>query len=240
MSKGLVVNDRPASPDRGGHRASAPPPSHGASAPHLPVSLLVAGHHCLVVGGGRIAARKIASLVEAGAVVTVIAPRLAEPTEALIERALLTVRRRVFEPGDVAEFDLVTTATGHRAVDTQVADAAKRHRIWVNSADDPANCTVMLPAVHRDGPVSIAISTGGASPALASWLRRRIAADYGDRLGALAELLAEGRATVHAQGHTTESIDWQALLDGPLPDLLASGRLDEARALLGRAIGEAR
>jgi siroheme synthase-like protein len=111
--------------------------------------------------------------------------------------------------------------------------------VWVNSADDPAHCTFVLPAVTRDGPVSVAISTGGASPALASWLRRRVAEAIGPGLGPLASLLDEARERIHARGASTETVDWEALLEGPMPAMVRQGNLDGARVLLETAIESA-
>ena len=128
-------------------------------------------------------------------------------------------------------------ATGVHEVDASVAEDAGAAGVWVNSADDAAHCTFLLPAIHRDGPVTVAVSTGGASPALATWLRRRVAEACGEGLGTLAELLGDARRRLQAAGRPTESVDWQALLEGPLPDLVAEGRLEEARRLVDGAIG---
>jgi precorrin-2 dehydrogenase/sirohydrochlorin ferrochelatase len=94
-----------------------------------------------------------------------------------------------------------------------------------------------LPSVHRDGPVTIAVSTAGSSPALASWLRRQLAAQSGPGLGALADLLGRARALVLASGRSTETVDWAGLLDGPLPGLVRDGRTDEAARLVEAAAG---
>jgi siroheme synthase-like protein len=104
--------------------------------------------------------------------------------------------------------------------------------VWVNVADDPARCSFVLPAVARDGPVSIAVSTAGASPALAGWLRDRAVEALGPGIGDLASLLDEGRRRVHDRGGSTETIDWRSLLDGTFPDLVRQGRITDARAVL--------
>lgn len=195
-----------------------------------PVSLVVAGRRCLVVGAGAVAARKVQGLVDCGAVVTVVAPDVHPSITGL--GGQVTLHRRPYRPSDVAHHQLVITATGVPAVDGAVARDADQAGIWVNSADDPANCSVYLPAVHRDGPVSIAVSTGGASPALAVWIRRRIAAALAPGTAGLACVLEDARRTLHANGRSTESVDWQAALDGSLPELVAAGRLQDARSLL--------
>jgi precorrin-2 dehydrogenase/sirohydrochlorin ferrochelatase len=205
-----------------------------------PVALVVAGRPCLVVGGGRVAARKARSLVECGATVTMVAPEAhealrilsADGTIAGIQGAPMEVQLRPYEPGEAAGYRLVVTATGIPEVDGLVASDAERAGVWVNSADDAANCSFLLPAVHRRGPVTVAVSTSGASPALAGWLKRRIADLLGPGLEELASLLEEARRLVHEDGRSTESVDWVRLLDGPVPELLAAGQTEEARRII--------
>lgn len=201
-----------------------------------PVSLNLTDRACLVVGGGPVAARKAAGLLAAGANVTVIAPAIGAAMAAL---GPLTRQRRTYQRGDVAAFRLVVTATGDPAVDAAVFADAEAAGVWVNSADDPEHCSFILPSVHRDGPVTIAVSTSGRSPAQATWLRGRLAQAGGPGLGDLAELLGRARAQVRAGGGSTESVDWAGLLDGPLPGLVASGRMDEAERLVRAAIDSA-
>lgn len=117
---------------------------------------------------------------------------------------------------------------------------AEQSGVWVNSADDIENCTAILPSIHRDGPVTIAVSTGGASPALASWLRRRIQVAIGTDLDEAADLLSEARQRVKAEGGSTEDIDWMTALDGSFLDLVRSGQIEEARQLLDDVISSSR
>jgi siroheme synthase-like protein len=204
-------------------------------ASHYPVSLVVADQPCLVVGGGRVAARKIQGLAAAGAFVTVVAPEIVPAVEELAAEHQMTLERRPYRAGEAASYRLVITATGIPEVDALVSADAGAGGVWVNSADDPEHCSFLLPAIHRDGPVTVAVSTGGASPALATWLRRQVADAIGDDVGALAGILETARRNVQASGRSTESVDWQAILDGPLPAMVREGRLDEARRLLGEA-----
>jgi siroheme synthase-like protein len=189
-----------------------------------------------VVGGGPVAARKASGLLDCGAVVTVVAPDVCDDMARL---APLTVARRPYVAGEAAGYRLVVTATGIAAIDGAVYADAEAAGVWVNSADDPDHCTVVLPAVTRDGPVTVAVSTGGSSPALASWLRSRIADILGPGLGPLASLLDDARRRVHARGASTETVDWSGLLDGPLPDLVRDGKLDQARLLIDSAVDAA-
>ena len=213
-------------------------------APLFPVGLALADRPCLVVGGGRVAARKVAALLGCRARVTMVAPEahvaLGLLTEQgviqAIEGAPLDVQLRPYEAGEAAAYRLVVTATGVAEVDAAVHRDAEEAGVWVNSADDPAHCSFQLPAVWRSGPVAVAVSTGGASPALASWLRDRVGEALGPWVGALAGLLAEARGELRAAGRSTEEIDWATLFAGPLPGLVAEGRLDEARTALAAAL----
>jgi siroheme synthase-like protein len=202
-----------------------------------PVSLDVSGRPCLVVGGGKVAARKARTLLDCGAAVTVIAPALCADMEALLP-SLHAVERRPYRGGDVSTFRLVVTATGIPEVDGAVFAEAEAAGVWNNSADDLAHCSFILPAVHRDGPVTLSVSTGGLSPALASWLRNRLAAECGDGLGTLAQLLGDARERLKRAGLRSDSVDWAGLLDGPLPDLVRSGDVDNATAIVASATGQ--
>ncbi|MFZ9630228.1 MAG: precorrin-2 dehydrogenase/sirohydrochlorin ferrochelatase family protein [Ilumatobacteraceae bacterium] len=173
-----------------------------------PVNLELAGRPCLLVGAGRIALRKAEHLLACGAALTVVAPEVDGGFAGL--RA--TVVQRPWQPDDLDGMRLVVTATGDPAVDQQVFDAAEARGIWVNSADDPARCTFTLPAVVRRGPVMVTASTGGASPALASWLRSRLDALLADEFADGAAELATMRAEVHARGERTEDLDWQPIV----------------------------
>src|SRR5580692_10242734 len=165
-----------------------------SSEPIFPVGLVVAGQRCLVVGGGHVAGRKTRSLLACRANVTMVAPEAhgalgmlaSDGTIAAIESDPLDVQLRPYESGEAAGYMLVVTATGVADVDREVAADARRAGIWVNSADDAANCTFILPAVHRRGPVTVTVSTSGSSPALATWLRGRIAQSLGPGIEDLA------------------------------------------------------
>jgi len=212
-----------------------------SEAPLYPVVLRVEGRPCLVVGGGPVAARKVADLLECGADVTVVAPELVPTILALAESAhergrSLRVERRPYRDGEAADYRLVITATGVPSVDRRAASDAEAAGIWVNSADDADHCTFFLPSVHRDGTVSVSVSTGGASPALAAWLRRRLGESLGPHLDILAPLLDDGRAHLRSAGQPTNAVDWLALLDGELPGLVRQGRVEEARRCVDEAV----
>ena len=181
-----------------------------------PVALDVTGVPVLVVGAGPVAARKVAGLAAAGAVVRVVAP---EVSAELDRAAVAELRIRPYRPDDLEGVRLVVTATGRPEVDADVAADATAAGLWVNAADQPADCSFILPAVARNGPLSIAVSTGGTSPALAQRLRDRAGTLLTDEVVALAHEVAERRAEIRAAGGSTEDVDWAAVLDAVLPPL---------------------
>ena len=191
-----------------------------------PVFLDVGGIEALVVGGGSVALRKAQALADAGAQVTVVAPDLVDGLEAVAT----VVHRRQYDRGEAARYQLVITATDDASVNAAVAEDAKAARVWVNSADDPDNCSFILPAVARRGAVTVAVSTGGASPALASRLRTLIAErELTPEVESAAVELARQRAAIHAAGGRTEDIDWSARVDEALRGQTAPSREGKVR-----------
>jgi precorrin-2 dehydrogenase/sirohydrochlorin ferrochelatase len=211
----------------------ATPELAGSAAPAVyPVALLVAGRPCLVVGGGPVAAEKAAGLLACGALVHVIAAEAGPELRAIAGLAGLTIDRRPYRPGEAASFRLVVAATGDPAANRVIYEDAEAAGIWVNSADDPEHCSVFLPAVLRRGPLTVAISTGGASPAFASWLRRRFEAEIGPEYEVLLSLLTETRAMMKATGRAPGALDWQKALDSDMLELIRSGQISQAKERL--------
>lgn len=168
----------------------------------------------LVVGGGPIAARKAAGLAAAGARLRVVA---IEVSPQLNRAAVAEVIERAYETAHLDGMRLVVSATGDAAVDAAVAADATAAGLWINAADQPADCSFILPAVARNGSLSIAVSTDGASPALARRLRDRAGDLLTDEVVALAAELAAERADVRAAGASTEDVDWSPSIDAVLP-----------------------
>jgi siroheme synthase-like protein len=197
--------------------------------PLYPVNLVVAGRPCLVVGGGRVALGKVRGLVEAGARVTVVAPEVVPDLAGL---AGIDIHRREYRRGEAAGYRLAVAATGDPAVNQAVYDDGEAAGVWVNAADDPDRCSVVLPARIRQGRLTVTVSTGGHSPAVASWLRERLAGELGPEYDQLIGLLAEARKEVQAKGLGTEELDWRRALDSGILDLVRAGRLDAAKERL--------
>ncbi len=155
---------------------------------------------CTVIGGGRVAARKAAALLDAGARVRVISPLSAPELDALGSRPGFRHERRPYRPGDLDGSFLVIAATDDQKVQEEVWEEANQRRILVNVADVPARCNFILPAAMNAGDLSITVSTGGKSPALARFIRKRIEAEYGDGYPEIAAIMGELRPFVLGLG----------------------------------------
>ncbi len=144
----------------------------------FPAFLKLEGRTCLVVGGGAIAEQKIGALLEAGASLAVIAPRVSPAIREQARKALLAWRERVFQSSDLDGAWLVIAATGDPAVNEEVFREAERRGVLCNAVDEPERCHFYYPAVVRRGDLQIAISTNGKSPALAQRLRVELEAHF--------------------------------------------------------------
>lgn len=198
-----------------------------------PILLDLRDRPVVVIGGGRIAARKIAGLLEAGARVTVISPALHPQIAALGDQ--ITVRLTAYQPGMLAELRplLVFAATDSRAVNQQVAGEARALGILANVADEGADGDFTNMATFRRGAITIGIATGGASPALSAHLRARIEAVIGDEYAILARWLGDWRTQVRQNVPAEKRRDlWRAILDSPALDQLRAGDEVGARAII--------
>lgn len=204
---------------------------------YYPIFVELAERRCLVIGGGREAQRKVEGLLGAGGHVTVIAPTLTDALNAMLAEGSITYDQREYRDGDLAGYEVCMVATDDGAVNAQVAAEGKRQRVWVNAADDPVNCDFILPAVIRRGSITVAASTGGASPALARRLREELTAYLTEEMPALADLLAEVRGELKSRNRLPDAELWQDAIDEELRVLLAQRKYRQAKARLLAALG---
>jgi precorrin-2 dehydrogenase/sirohydrochlorin ferrochelatase len=197
--------------------------------PQYPVNLVLEGRRCLVVGGGHVAVRKVEGLLAAGAVVHVVAATISDGMGAVQG---VTFEKRPYRRGEVAGYRLVIAATDDAAVNRAVFEDGESAGVWVNSADDPASCSFTLPSVVRRGALMVTVSTGGHSPALSRWLKRRFEDELGPEYEVLLELLATERDALRAAGRSTEAVDWKSALDSDMLDLIRAGQIVRARERL--------
>ncbi|MBI5016449.1 MAG: bifunctional precorrin-2 dehydrogenase/sirohydrochlorin ferrochelatase [Deltaproteobacteria bacterium] len=201
-----------------------------------PLFLDLEGRACLVVGAGTVAARKVEGLLAAGARVTVVAPEGVEPLGRLAAAGAVVWVGRRFEPSDLDGMALAFVATSDPEVNREAVRQARARGVWVNAADDPGASDVHVPAVLRRGRVAVAVSTAGASPALAAWLRDRLADAIPPGLEALAEVLAALRE-ITPPGARLSGHAQRELLDSGILEDLAAAEWEEADRKVTRFLG---
>jgi precorrin-2 dehydrogenase/sirohydrochlorin ferrochelatase len=164
------------------------------------VNLVVARRPAVVIGGGSIASRKIHDLLEACADVTVIAPVVCAPIQDLAGAGRIKLHLRPYGADDIAGAFLVVAATDDESLNSQISRDAQSRGIFVNVVDRPALCTFTLPAVVRRGDLTIAISTEGQCPALASVMREKLAGQFGDEYASLVAIMGALRRQLMCRG----------------------------------------
>ena len=161
--------------------------------------LRLSGRRCVVIGGGEVGLEKVEGLLACDGDVTLIAPDAVEPLQELVREGSIRWERREYAgPPDLEGVFIVIAATSDTDVNVAIFEDAERRAMLVNVVDVPPLCNFILPAIIRTGPLAIAISTAGASPALAKRIRDEIAEEYGEPYARLAVLLNEVRGWAKA------------------------------------------
>ena len=205
---------------------------------HLPIFVEIENRHCLVVGGGEVAARKAGLLLKYGASVTVVAPSLCPPLAALRDQGRVRHQARRFQPDDLEDCHLAYAATDDPKVNREVSTLAQARRIPINVADNPALCSFIMPSIIDRDPVQVAVSTGGASPVLARLLRARLETLVPASYGRLAQLMASFRGRVRKRFAVSSQRRrfWEEVLHGPIAEMLFAGQDKAALEALEHAI----
>ena len=156
---------------------------------YYPAFLDITGKKCVVIGGGRVAERKCSPLIRAGARVVVISPKLTQGLEAFKKKGLISHIGRLYRRGDMKSAFVVIAATDSREINLKVVADAAIHHALLNVVDNPPLCNFIVPSVLRRGPLTIAISTGGVSPAMARTIRKSLEELYSTELSKYLRLL---------------------------------------------------
>ena len=202
-----------------------------------PIALELEGRPCLVVGGGAVAERKVEALLEAGARVTVVSPTVTPHLASWAHEGKIHRVARAWERGDLAGHALVFVATDDGAVNAEVASEGRRGGVWVNAADDPDHCDFILPSVLRRGALTVTVSTGGTSPALARAIREELEAYLTDDYATLASIAAEARREVRAAGKPVTAEAWRRALGPEVRRLIVERGRDDAKHRLLELLG---
>src|SRR6476619_102994 len=201
--------------------------------------LRLGGRPCLVIGGGEVGLEKVEGLLACDGEVTLVAPEAVPELEAYAREGSISWERRNFADSDLDGRFLAIAATSVTEVNIAVYDGAERRAMLCNVVDVPPLCNFILPAIVRSGPLAIAISTAGASPALAKRMKREIAEAFGQHYARLALLLNDARGWAKATLPTYQDRKefFEGIVNGdPDPvELCRSGRDDEVRALIEAA-----
>jgi len=207
---------------------------------YYPIFLDLRTHSCLVIGGGTVAERKVESLLRARGQVTVISPTCTARLRAWAQDGAITLYERPYRPGDLQGFPLVFAATTDESLHEKIAAEAREAGVFLNVVDRPALCSFIVPAVVSQGDLTLAISTGGASPALAKKIRQTLEENFGPEYALALQLLARVRERVVQNGLSADERQrlFTALADSPLLDYLRERQVDKINAFLRETVGE--
>ena len=186
----------------------------------------------MIIGGGRVAEGKISKLQEAGAKITVISPQVTPAIRSAAKKGELEWCEKEYQDGDLQKAFLAIAATNVRSVNRQIFQEAEGRYVLLNVVDDTPLCTFIAPSIVKRGPVTLAISTAGASPALARKLRESLTNDPVLDWANLAGVMSQVRSELKKQGAAVDPQRWQCCLSSQLLDLARSGAEEEAGAKL--------
>jgi uroporphyrin-III C-methyltransferase / precorrin-2 dehydrogenase / sirohydrochlorin ferrochelatase len=208
---------------------------------YLPIFIQIKNRPCLVVGGGSIAARKVALLRKAHADVTVVSPELCHELQQLNDAGRIKHVARDYDESDLDGCVVVIAATDQRSVNEAVSRRAHQLRLPVNVVDNPDLCSFIMPSIIDRSPVVIAVSTGGSSPVLARLIRTKLEGTIPAAYGRLAALVEGFRDKVKAAFPNVEARRgfWENILEGSVAELVFTGHEEEAKQTLDKAIDEA-
>ena len=206
---------------------------------YFPINLDIRGRQAVIVGGGVVAVRKSVALHACGGDITVIAPRLDSSLQQMRTAGKITHLEREYEPGDLAAAFLACAASDDPAVNRAVAEEAKALGILADIADAPRSGSFTMPAVVRRGDLLIAVSTGGASPALARRIREQLEREFGPEYGTATALLGRLREKqlTETGGSAYNKKIFNELVDHDLPSLIKNNSVAEIDTLLTKLFG---
>lgn len=204
----------------------------------LPIFVNLKGRHCTVVGGGEVAARKVALLLQAGAKVTVIAPELGVTLTRSKQHNEISHKEESFGQSQIQQSVLIVAATNDRTVNERVAEQAGKLNVPVNVVDTPDLCTFVMPSIIDRSPVMVAVSTGGSSPVLGRLLRQKLETTIPASYGQLARLAKTFRDRVKSKFKSGDDrrMFWEKVLEGPIAEMMIAGKETQATAALEQAL----
>ncbi|MDZ7833328.1 MAG: bifunctional precorrin-2 dehydrogenase/sirohydrochlorin ferrochelatase [Desulfobacterales bacterium] len=207
---------------------------------YYPVNLNISGRKCLVVGGGGVASRKVGSLLDCGAAVTVVSPAFSETIQNMADHPRVQLVERPYESRDLNGMFLVIGATDDMALNRRIHADAENRQMLCNIADVPEVCNFILPSVIRQGDFILTISTSGKSPAFARHLRRQLQDAYGPEYDRFLKLMGAVRKRLLAEAHAPEAHKhlFNRLIEKNLLDLIRQNDTAAINRILFEVLGE--
>ena len=207
---------------------------------HFPVFLSLKDKHCIIIGGGSVAERKADSLLNSQARVTIVSPNLTTQLAYLVKEGQLQYIERHYQNNDIDSAFLVIAATDQAEINQAIAEQANKNNTLVNVVDNLSLCSFIVPSVLDRSPVTVAVSTGGASPVLARQLRMKLESMIPSSCGELAAITEEYREQVKQKFATVEERKafWENVLKGTPAELVYAGQLQAARDLLDKLLAD--
>jgi siroheme synthase-like protein len=200
---------------------------------YYPIFLDINAKKCVVVGGGKVALRKVKSLLEYGADVEVISPYLCSEMNTLVENQSIGVVRKSYQTGDLHGAFLVIAATDNSDINTDIVKECRETGVLVNVVDNAEESDFILPSSLRRGNITIAVSTSGKSPALSRKIRTHLESNFGEEYASLVLLIEEVRTEIKQQGIKVDDDDWQkALVLDLMIGLIKKGDKERAKIIL--------
>ncbi len=199
---------------------------------YYPVFIDVTERTCVVIVGGAVGQEKVVKLLESDAEVLVISPVVNQKVRDMADAGQVTWEQREYKPGDLAGAFIAIAATDDNTVNRQIAAEAQERNVLLNVVDVTHLCTFIAPSVARRGEVTIATSTGGASPALARTFREKLTGSRILEYADLAPVLASARAELREASLVVKPDHWQTQITEELLDMVQAGQTDEARKML--------
>jgi siroheme synthase-like protein len=204
---------------------------------YYPIFLEMKGRRCVVIGGGAVAERKVEGLLAAWAHVTVISPAITEGLQRLLTQSAIRHVARERRSGDLAGCELAFVAMDDPEENVAACREAHSRYVWVNSADDPAQCDFILPAVLRRGELVVAVSTGGESPAVTRAVREELDECIGADYAQLVQIASEVRKELRGKSIRPTAEVWNNALKGDFRRLIKEGKPAQAKKILMETLG---
>lgn len=207
---------------------------------YYPINLDIQNRSCLVVGGGVVATRKVATLLQCGARVTVVSPETTDTLQSMVNSGGITLIKRPYRAQDLEEMFLVIGATDNKVLNRQIYQDAEKSGRLCNIADQPDLCNFILPSIVNRGDLILAISTSGKSPAFAKKLRKDLEKVYGDEYVLFLQLMGAVREKLLSRTHAPEAhkVVFEQLIEKGLLDRIRAEDKAGIDALLYEVLGK--